>query len=268
MGWGNPKVSGVLPVALGDGTKVIGVLMQSSKEYIAVMQLHRDVSEDRLRQVVSEFIGEIYQKPPVKSSVKRVLRIKRIYNIEVLEVKYPFVLLKVSCEHGTYVRKLIHDIGEVLGTGAHMRELRRVRTGPFKEDETLTTLHKLSEATYMYRVLGDGSYLRRYILPIEYAVSHLPKIVVVDGAVEALTHGADLAVPGISRLHEGIQKGELVAIFTLKGELVSLGKALMTSEEILENEKGMAVKNSRVIMPKGIYPRLWGRYKIGKQVST
>ncbi len=247
----------MLPIALGSATKVIGLLMLSNKEYVAIMQLHKPVEEKKLREVVSEFIGRIYQKPPVRSSVKRVLRIKEIYNIEILEIDYPYVLMKISCQHGTYVRKLIHDIGDVLGVGAHMRELRRVRTGPFKEDETLITLHQLSEALYVYGELKDDSLLRKAILPIEYAVSHLPKVAVLDGAVEALTHGADLAIPGIAMIHEGIRKGDVVAIFTLKGELVAIGQALMHSEQIIEASKGIAVKVKRVIMPRGIYPRHW-----------
>ena len=231
--------------------------MLSNKEYVAVMQLHKLVDEGKLREVTNEFVGRIYQKPPVRSSVKRVLRIKEVYSIEILEIEYPYVLMRISCQHGTYVRKLIHDIGEVLGVGAHMRELRRVKTGPFKEDETLTTLHQLSEALYMYRELNDDALLRKAILPIEYAVSHLPKVAVLDGAVGALTHGADLAVPGISMFHEGIRKGDTVAVFTLKGELVAIGQAMMHSEQIIEASRGIAVKIKRVIMSRGTYPKYW-----------
>ncbi len=254
-------MSGVLPVALEDATKIIGYLMLSDKEYVAVMQLHREVPRERLLEVIREFTGRIYQRPPVRSSVKRSLRIKRVYEIKLLEIKYPFVLLRIRCEHGTYVRKLIHDMGEVLGVGAHMRELRRVRTGPFKDDETLVTMHELSEALYMARELNDESRLRSLILPMEYGISHLPKVVINDGAVEALTHGADLAVPGISLIHEGIRKGDTVAILTIKGELVAVGEAVMSTEEVIQAKKGIAVKTKRVIMPRGIYPRLWKRKK-------
>lgn len=248
-------------MTLGFGTKAVGMLMLADKEYVAVMQLHREVDIDKLMSVINEFIGEIYQKPPVRASVKRVVRVKKVYDIKVLEFKYPYVLMRISCEHGTYVRKLIHDMGELLGVGAHMRELRRVKTGPFREDENLVTMHELSEAVYLYRELNDETMLMKYILPIEYAVSHMPKIIISDGAVDALAHGADLAVPGIIKLHEGIEKGDKVAILTLKGELVAIGKALMTSKEAIEAEKGYAVKNVRVIMQAGTYPRRWGKYK-------
>jgi len=233
--------------------------MLSSKEYVAVMQLHKEVPEGKLRSIIKQFIGRIYQKPPVRSSVKRSLRVKTVFNIEILEFDYPFVLMRIHCEHGTYVRKLIHDIGEVLGVGAHMRELRRVRTGPFREDSTLRTMHELSEALYIYKELGDESKLKEAILPMEYGISHLPKVVILDGAVEAITHGADLAVPGIAMLHEGIRRGDTVAILTLKGELVAVGQALRATEEIIQMNKGIAVKTKRVLMPRGIYPRIWRR---------
>lgn len=261
VGRGHPRVSGVLPVTLGSGTKAVGMLMLADKEYVAIMQLHGEVSESRLNDVLKEFTGEIYQKPPVRASVKRVLRVKKIYGIRMLEFRYPYALIVVSCEHGTYVRKLIHDVGEVLGVGAHMRELRRTKTGPFREDDKLVTMHELSEALYTYRELGDDSQLMRYILPIEYAVSHIPKVIISDGAVDALAHGADLAVPGIVKLHNNIRKGEKVAILTLKGELVAIGKSLMTSEEIKNSDKGYAVKNLRVVMQAGTYPKRWGKYK-------
>ena len=250
-------MSGVLPVALEDATKIIGYLMLSDKEYVAIMQLHKEVPRERLLEVIREFTGRIYQRPPVRSSVKRSLRIKRVYEIKVLEIDYPFVLMRIRCEHGTYVRKLIHDIGEVLGVGAHMRELRRIRTGPFKDDNTLVTMHELSEAIYIARELKDDSKLRSLILPMEYGISHLPKVVIADGAVEALTHGADLAVPGIMLIHEGIKKGDTVALLTVKGELVAIGEALMSTEQVIQSSKGIVVKTKRVIMPRGVYPRLW-----------
>lgn len=252
-------MSGVLPVALGSATKLIGLIMLSTKEYVAVAQLHEPVDEARLREVIKEFIGRIYQRPPLRSSVKRALRVKTVYGIELLEYEFPYALLLIRCEHGTYVRKLIHDIGLILGVGAHMRELRRVRTGPFKEDSTLVTMHELSEAVYLYRSENDDSALRKTILPAEYIVSHMRKVVVVDGAVSAISHGADLAIPGISMIHENIRRGERVAIFSLKGEIVAIGRTLMSTEEVLERRKGIAVKTRRVIMKRDTYPRSWRR---------
>ncbi|MGC8974798.1 MAG: RNA-guided pseudouridylation complex pseudouridine synthase subunit Cbf5 [Thermoprotei archaeon] len=240
--------------------KLVKFLMQSSKEYVTVMQLHKNVTADTLRGVVSLFKGKIYQKPPVRSSVKRTLRIREILDIEILEYEYPYVLLRVSCEHGTYVRKLIHDVGDILGVGAHMRELRRIRAGPFKEGVDLVKMHELSEYVYLWRERGDPNPLMRAVKPAEYVVSHLPKVVVNDIAVSAVTHGADLTVPGISIIHEKIRKGDSVAIFSLKGELVAVGIAQMHTEEVLQARKGVFAKTQRVIMSRGTYPPLWKKH--------
>ncbi len=233
--------------------------MTSTKEYVAVMQLHKEVGRSELERVLKEFTGRIYQKPPVRSSVKRALRVKEVYEIELIEYDYPYVLLRILCQHGTYVRKLIHDMGEVLGVGAHMRELRRTKTGPFREDKGLVRMQDLSEAVYLYRELNDESRLRELIMPVEYAVSHLPKVAILDSAVDAIAHGANLAVPGVSLIQEGIRKGETVAVFTLKGELVAIAEALMHTEEIIEAKRGWAFKTKRVIMRRGVYPRVWKR---------
>jgi len=221
------------------------------------MQLHKPVDEEKLRNVLSEFTGVIYQKPPVRSSVKRAIRRKRINSIELIEYTGKYALLRVDCEAGTYMRKLCWDIGLVLGVGAHMRELRRTRTGPFHEDKSLVRLHDVAEALYRFRVEGKDDLLRRYVLPGEFTVCHLPKVVLRDTAVESVVHGAILAVPGIARLHEGISKGDLVALLTLKGELIGLARALMSTQEVMELEKGEAFKPERIIMEPNLYPRAW-----------
>ncbi len=257
----DPKVTGVLPVALEEATKIIGTVVHTGKEYVCVMQLHHEVPEDKLRRVLNMFQGEIYQKPPLRSSVKRSLRKKKIFSIELLEYTGRYALLRVYCEAGTYMRKLCHDIGLILGVGAHMRELRRTKSGPFHEDKGLVRLQQLSEALYRWKNEGKDDLLRRYILPMEYAISHLPKVVIRDSAVDAIAHGAHLAVPGIVRLHEGIKRGDLVAILTLKGELVALGVAEMSSEEIAKASRGIAFRVRRVIMKPGVYPSAWKKRK-------
>ncbi|MEM4971573.1 MAG: RNA-guided pseudouridylation complex pseudouridine synthase subunit Cbf5 [Sulfolobales archaeon] len=256
----DPGVSGVLPIALEKATKIIGIVTHTYKEYITLMQLHGDVEYDRLLKVISMFIGEIYQKPPLRSSVKRAVRKRRVHDIEVLEVDGRKILMRVKTDPGTYIRKLCHDIGLILGVGAHMRELRRIATGPFREDETLVTLHRLSEAIYLFKN-GDEAMLRKVILPIEYMVSHLPKIIIRNSAVGSIAHGAMLAVPGIAMVNKSIRKGDLVAILTVKGELVAVGVAEMSGEEMIFRDKGVAVRIKRVVMPPGIYPDIWKKLK-------
>ena len=250
-------MTGVLPVGLANSTKVIGNVRHTMKEYVMVIQLHAPVDEDKLRKVIEYFVGKIYQRPPLRSSVKRVIRTRRIHYIELIENTERYVLVRVGCEAGTYMRKLAHDIGLLLGVGAHMRELRRTRTGPYKEDETLVTMQEVSEALYMWREMHDERYLKKIILPVETAIAHLPKIIIRDTAVDAIAHGANLAVPGIVRLTNDVKKDSLVAILTLKGELVALGKALKNAEEIASLKKGIVVKTKRVYIKPGIYPPVW-----------
>ena len=236
------------------------------KEYVCVMQLHGDVDDAKLESVIKKFTGKIYQKPPLRSSVKRTLRIREIHYLTILEREGKLVLLKIGCEAGTYVRKLVHDIGLLLGVGAHMRELRRTKAGPFKEDETLVKLQDIAEALYRWREEGKDDLLRKVIAPMERAVCHLPKIIIRDTAVDAIAHGANLAVPGILALHEGINVGDRAAIFTVKGELVALGKANMNTEQVLESNRGIAIKTTRIIMPTGIYPKVWKSKEGSKEI--
>ncbi|MFQ6136452.1 MAG: RNA-guided pseudouridylation complex pseudouridine synthase subunit Cbf5 [Candidatus Hydrothermarchaeales archaeon] len=252
----DPKVTGVLPIGLEESTKVVQVLLPSRKEYACVMRVHDDISDKRIKKVSEEFIGEIIQRPPVRSAVKRELRKRRIYYLDIFEVDGRDVLFKVGCEAGTYIRKLCHDIGEALGCGAHMVELRRTKSGAFTEDN-LVTLHDVTDAYHFWKENGIEGPIREVVMPVERAVDYLPKIVIRDSAVDAICHGADLAVPGISKLDSKIEKGSLVAIFTLKDELVAIGRALMETKDILINDSGIVVNTTRVIMKPDTYPRMW-----------
>lgn len=242
-----------------NATKVIGNVVHAVKEYVMVIQLHDKVEEDKLRRVVDYFRGEIYQRPPLRSSVKRTLRKRSIYEIEVLEYTGRFALVRVSSDPGTYMRKLAHDMGLLLGVGAHMRELRRTRTGPFKEDETLFTMQEVMEAVTLWRESGDERLLRRVVQPVEVSVVHMPKIMILDTAVDAVAHGANLAAPGVARLTSDVRKGSTVALLTLKGELVALGVSQYDSGEIKNMSRGVVVKVKRVYMPTGVYPQAWRR---------
>ncbi|HTY91115.1 MAG TPA: RNA-guided pseudouridylation complex pseudouridine synthase subunit Cbf5 [Methanocella sp.] len=252
----DPHVTGVLPTMLGDATRLVRNLLLSGKEYVCVMRLHADVPEARVKAILGEFTGVIYQRPPLVSAVKRQLRKRTIYYIDFLEMDGRDVLFKVGCEAGTYIRKLCHDMGEALGVGAHMYELRRTRSGPFKEDDTLITLQDLTDA-YFYYTQGDEAPLKNIILPMEHALRNMPRIVVKDSAVDALAEGAQLYVQGISKVDTGIQKGDMVAVFTLIGEVVSIGTAKMTTEEIMAVKEGQAMDTVRVVMEPGVYPKEW-----------
>ncbi|MBT3721173.1 RNA-guided pseudouridylation complex pseudouridine synthase subunit Cbf5 [archaeon] len=249
----DPNVTGVLPITLNKSTKIVQTLLKAGKEYICLMHLHRPVEEFELYKVFEKFTGKIKQLPPIKSAVKRQIRERRIYYIELLDIIEQDVLFKVGCQAGTYIRKLVHDMGQELKVGAHMAQLRRTKAGPFNET-SLFTLQDVSDAYYYYKEKKNDKFIRRVIMSIERAVSHLPKIWVIDTAVDSLCHGASLAVPGISKLEAGIEIDELVAIYTLKNEFICFGRAKMSSLKMM-GEKGLAVKTDKVVMAPGIYPR-------------
>jgi H/ACA ribonucleoprotein complex subunit 4 len=246
-----------LPIALEEATKVVQALLFAGKEYVCVMKLHSAVSETRVKAVLEEFHGAIYQRPPIRASVKRRLRTRKIYYLRFLEQSERNVLFQVGCEAGTYIRKLCYDIGEVLGVGAHMQELRRTRAGPFTEEDGLATLHDLAYMQSRWQQTRDETLLRKFIQPMEKALEPLPKIYIRDSAVDALCHGASLAAPGVVSLETNIKPNDTVAILTLKGEAVALAKTLASTEQILKMNHGLIAKTTRVLMPRGIYPKTW-----------
>jgi len=253
----DPKVTGVLPVALEEATKAVQALLHSGKEYICVMRLHAEKPKDQVKTVLEEFCGTIYQRPPVRASVRRRLRTRRIYYLNLLETDGKNALFRVGCEAGTYIRKLCYDVGEALGCGAHMRELRRTRAGPFVEGEGLMTLHEVSYLYGLWQETRDESVLRKFISPMEKALKLLPKVCIRDSAVDAICHGAHLAAPGVLSLETEIKPNDVFAVFTQKGEAVALAKALASTEQILRMEHGFVAKSQRVLMPRGIYPKAW-----------
>jgi len=225
------------------------------------MELHGDVEAEMLADVVKQFVGKIYQKPPLRSSVKRRLRVKEVYELEILEVRGRYVLFRALVESGTYIRKLCHDIGLLLGVEAHMRELRRTAVGFFNEKLNLRTLHELSEALYLLKAKGREDLLRSVIMPGEIMVAHLPKILVSDGAVDAIARGAKLMAPGVVAFTEPFSRGDLVAVHTLKGELVALMRIEVESEELKSMDRGVVAIPVRVVMKPGVYPSMWKKPK-------
>lgn len=253
----DPSVSGILPIALEKATPITRIWLKNDKKYIGVMRLHEKIDKQELLSVVNDFEGEIYQMPPKSSSVKRRVRKRENYELEVLEMRERDVLLRVECEAGMYIRKLFHDIGEVLGVGAHMVDLRRIKSGAFKVDETLKSTQDVIDAWVFFKEEGKKKYLEDVILTPERGVITVPRVILDDGAVAAVTHGAPIYFPGIIALSPNIEENDVVATFSLKGELVALVNARSTSKNVIQNEKGRFSGKMRVIMEKGVYPPSW-----------
>ena len=252
----DPYVSGVLPITLGKAVRLTDIVLSSDKEYICLMHLHGDRSEERVREVIGRFIGRIYQLPPVRSAVKRQIRIRHISELEILDIRGRDVLFRISCDAGTYVRTLCTDIGDMLGCGANMKELRRTRSGKMTE-ERAATLQEIRDAYVFWQQNGMEKPLRDILQPMEVLIQPLPKIIVKATAVDAVCHGADLHVSGVHMLDEDIRKNALVAMITARGELIALGKMSMSSQKIMDSDKGKAVDTVRVFMDPGHYPRMW-----------
>ena len=259
----DPPVSGLLPIGLGQGTKALSLLLLFPKEYKGVMRVHSSVPTKQLKAIVAEFTGEIFQRPPQRSSVSRQVRSRTIYELDIGETKGNIHLFSCLCESGTYIRKLVYDIGEVLGVGATMVELRRTLVGPLKESDGFVTMHQLSDAVFKLRS-GDESTLRELIKPIEDSLGATKRIVMRDSAVDAICHGARLGLPGVLSVSAGISKGDILVLVSAKGELVAIGNAMLSTEEMTSLKKGLACSTERVIMKQGTYPKMWKAHVTAK----
>jgi tRNA pseudouridine55 synthase len=253
----DPGTTGLLPIGLDEGTKIVPVLLMGPKEYVALARLHSHVSNEKLGQVLNEFTGPIYQKPPQRSSVKRQTRIRTIYELELQDQFDRLLLLRTLCESGTYIRKLIYDIGEVLEVGASMIELRRTKVCNFVDEADFVKLHDLVDAFQLHKETANEEKLRRIILPIEMAMTHIPAITIRDTAIDALCHGAQLALPGIVSVPQNLKKGDLVGIYSLKGEIVGLGISVLDFDEFLSKKKGICFQIKRIVMKPNTYPKFW-----------
>ena len=247
----DPGVTGVLPIAIGQSTRIVQTLLLAGKEYVCLMHMHTAIDKKEVQKAFKKFTGKIMQMPPVKSAVKRELREREVYYIQLLEIDGQDVLFKVGCQAGTYIRKLVHDIGKFLKTGAHMSQLVRTKAGPFKY-ENMITLQDLEDAMAFYKE-GNDKFLRHCILPVEFAASHLPKIWIDDSAIDSITHGAPLYIPGIIKLEDDIEAEQLIGIYTVKDELIALAKAKMTSREMELGSRGCVAQPYKVFMERGVY---------------
>ncbi len=255
----DPRVTGVLPVGLGSAVRAVDALHHGTKAYVGVMRAHGNIDLKRLERLLKEFEDEVLQTPPLRSAVKREMRTRRIHSLKLLEVSGRDVLFEVECDAGTYIRSLCVDIGDALAVGAHLQDLRRTRAGALGEAQAVT-LHDLRDAVESHRE-GESGELRTMLHPMEVLLAHVPKVVIKDSAVDAVCHGADLALPGVVAVDESIRMGDVVAMITLSDEGVGLGTASMSAEEMVRRNEGVAVDTSRVFMPPGTYAKAWGTGK-------
>jgi H/ACA ribonucleoprotein complex subunit 4 len=208
----DPGATGVLIISLDEATKAMPVLMNLPKEYECAMHVHRDFSEQELREAVKSFVGKITQTPPVKSAVARKPRERDIYSFQILGVEGRDVSFRVSCQAGTYVRKLCSDLGEKMGTQAHVTSLMRTRAGPFSIKECVT-LEQLKNSP------------EKYPIPLETVFSRIgvKKIFVKESSVRKILNGSPV-LPEFMENSDKARKGEYVGIYS-GSKLIALGLA-------------------------------------------
>lgn len=211
----DPDAVGVLPVCIGNATKLCDMLTDKKKEYIAEFVLGKitdtqDISgtileehkvtcnEEDVKKVITEFIGDIKQIPPMYSAIKidgkrlyelaregkeveRKERNIRIDDIEILSLCIPNVKIRVMCSKGTYIRTLCHDIGQKLSCGATMTSLERTQSGAFTKDMAFT-LKEVEE-------LRDSHHLMEHIMPVDSVFSEYPALFVSDYLLKKVLNG-------------------------------------------------------------------------------
>lgn len=228
----DPMVTGVLPIAVGKATRLLQYL-KHDKEYIGVMDVHREINQKELEKAIEEcFTGKIKQVPPVKSRVKRVEREREVFSFEIIEQNGREFLFKVHCEAGTYIRKLISDLGEKLGTGAHMTELRRTKAGEMNEKDSVT-FYQLAEAFEEYKK-GNAEKLSKMLQPIEIIAENMPKIHVKTEFLEKLYNGSPVYKEFIVKMDK-IETNDTVAVLH-EGKIVEIAKAVNQDNAIAKPE--------------------------------
>ncbi|KAH9944508.1 putative rRNA pseudouridine synthase [Epithele typhae] len=257
----DPKVTGCLIVCIDRATRLVKSQQGAGKEYVAVLRIHSALpNPTALPRAIQTLTGALFQRPPLISAVKRQLRVRTIYESNLLEFdeKRNLAVFWVSCEAGTYIRTLCVHLGLLLGVGGHMQELRRVRSGALSENDDMVTMHDVLDAQWMYDNTRDESYLRRVIRPLEALLVGYKRIVVKDSAVNAVCYGAKLMIPGLLRYEADIALNEEVVLMTTKGEAIALAIAQMSTVELATCDHGVVAKVKRCIMERDTYPRRWG----------
>ena len=221
----DPLATGMLPLCFGEATKMSAYLLDSDKVYVGTCKLGvrtssadaegeviqtrevPELTEAQVLEVLEPFKGDIEQIPPMHSALKqngqplyklarqgivveRKPRPVTIFKLELLEMNGDELKLYIHCSKGTYIRTLVEDIGEVIGCGAHLSQLRRTKVGPFQEAGmiTLDELHKQAEAE------GAES-LDRHLLPLDHALGDYPEIKLTENSLFYVRQGQAVQVP-------------------------------------------------------------------------
>ncbi len=211
----DPMVTGVLPVGLARACRLAQFFIGRDKHYLGGMKLHRDVTGENLAAAVKRLTGRITQLPPVKSRVKRVPRQRTVYRWEILEFdrERREARFTAEVEAGTYVRKMVHDLGLEIG-GAHLLDLRRTSAGIFSEtDPEFIVFPELERLIREYRQ-GNPRPLQKVLIPGEVVSRVMPVVRVVEdkNIRMKLYHGGRLTADALSEI-PGYERERRIAVF-------------------------------------------------------
>jgi|TARA_B100001146_G_C16134359_1_gene413856 predicted rRNA pseudouridine synthase len=236
------------------------MVLTGDKRYIAVLRFGREVTQEELAKLLESLQGEIYNVPPLESAVKVRVRTRIIHDIRIIDAddESRTTAVTITCNAGTYIRTLSRDFGLMLDTRCELLELHRDQTGSFDQSNACT-MQQLTDAVFLWREHEDDRALRHLIAPVEAILGHLPRIVVKDGAAAAISHGAALARPGVVSLSEGIERGDLVVLESLKGEAVALAETNSAASKIASMQHGEVARPKVVLMQVGVYPQTWSK---------
>ncbi|MEM0438245.1 MAG: RNA-guided pseudouridylation complex pseudouridine synthase subunit Cbf5 [Candidatus Micrarchaeia archaeon] len=217
----DPAVSGVLIIALGKAIRLSKFLSGEDKEYVAIMRLHADVPGHKIRQVMKSFTGKIIQKPPLRSAVAKRPRERNIYEMEILEMHGRDVLFRVKCQGGTYVRKLIFDMGKKMGCGANMLELRRIRSGDIGEKDA-HTLYELKDAVWECNEKGECTKLNEMLIPPDKLLAKLPEIRIKDTVMPSIAYGSPVYRNGLAVQQSAARRGGYARVYSESGRFCGI----------------------------------------------
>jgi len=256
----DPFATGLLTLLCGRSTKITAELLRKPKRYVAVIRFIEQMSEEEFSNLVDVFSGEIYNVPPKESAVKVQVRSRNIGTSKFIESDDGgrVHLFSIDCEAGTYIRTLVRDMGLISGNKCELLELHRSGSGSFT-DSMACTMQQLADAVFLWREHDDPRAISKIISPVENVLDDLPIMVIKDGAVAAMSHGAPLARPGIVSAPRGLLAGSRVLISSLKGEAVAIGEVLVDSDLIPDMESGQIAISRTVIMQPGAYPQTWAK---------
>ncbi|MFL2977403.1 MAG: RNA-guided pseudouridylation complex pseudouridine synthase subunit Cbf5 [Candidatus Thalassarchaeaceae archaeon] len=252
----DPFATGLLTLMTGRARRLTSQVLGHDKEYIGVLKVGGDADMASLEEAINSLRGEIYNVPPSESAVKVQVRTRRIRAFEILDSKERLAAIRVACDAGTYIRTLARDLGLMINSPIKLVELRRTRSGRFTE-QNCVPMEDLVDAVYLWKEKGDASAMLRLVSPIDVLMDGRSGLILKDGAVSAVSHGAPLTRPGIQAIQGDFESDEEIVLWSMKGEVVAIANATRGTAEIPLIKVGEVAKPSLVLLPADIYPRQW-----------